>query len=573
MRGQTARRICAHTCTIGLLWLSTSPSVFAQALPAGAEPSRIEQRFEERPESEARPAVSRGLESTMAPAEAANTYVIIDSIRVARSTVYTQDELAPLYSELIGKRVSLAEVFAVAAKVTAKYGQDGYLLSRAIVPLQSLEPNGASITINAIEGYIDRVEWPDGVETYRNFFDEYSAAIMASRPLNARVLERYLLLANDLPGLSFRSSLTASDTNPNASTLVLTMQENAADGYVSVDNHGVEASGPYQAIVGGGLNNRLRIHERIEAAFVVAGPSDDDDIELGYFSGRYEQVVNSEGLRLFVDGNYSNGFPGTQPLLALNFETEGFNASAGLISPFIRRRSESLSGTIAFDYKNSESTNLGLTATRDRLRILRAELAYEMADQVGGTNQLVGTFHYGIDGLGSTANSNPFASRQPGKVDFVRLTGFASRTQTLPNRFSAYFSAFGQVSSDPLLSSQECGYGSRSFGRGFDASIITGDQCAMVSAELRYDAPITGTLSTHLRYIQPYAFVDYGKIWNIDAPLGTPDTDDGASAGLGIRFGSNRLSADLAVTHVLSEPSSQRGIDDVRGWFKVTSRF
>ena len=70
-----------------------------------------------------------------------------------------------------------------------------------------------------------------------------------------------------------------------------------------------------------------------------------------------------------------------------------------------------------------------------------------------------------------------------------------------------------------------------------------------------------------------YAFVDYGQIWNIAAPLGTPTNDSGASAGLGIRFGNERLSADLSATQVITTPVSQPGVSKTHGWYKVTLRF
>ncbi len=41
---------------------------------------------------------------------------------------------------------------------------------------------------------------------YRDFFTDYTAKIIADRPANIRTLERYLLLASDLPGLKFRTA-------------------------------------------------------------------------------------------------------------------------------------------------------------------------------------------------------------------------------------------------------------------------------------------------------------------------------------------------------------------------------
>ena len=57
-------------------------------------------------------------------------------------------------------------VYSLAQKITAKYGNDGYVLSRAIVPPQNLDPSGAIVTIEVIEGYVDKVEWPPSVARY-----------------------------------------------------------------------------------------------------------------------------------------------------------------------------------------------------------------------------------------------------------------------------------------------------------------------------------------------------------------------------------------------------------------------
>jgi len=55
--------------------------------------------------------------------------------------------------------------------------------------------------------------WPaEKLARYRDFFSDYTARIVADRPANIRTLERYLLLANDLPGLKFSTSLKPSPT-------------------------------------------------------------------------------------------------------------------------------------------------------------------------------------------------------------------------------------------------------------------------------------------------------------------------------------------------------------------------
>lgn len=553
--------------------LNLAGQAFAQTVPGGAEPGRIAERFDEITAPTAQARATRGLESTIPPAQAASIELRLDDVEITGSSVYSSDDVAELYAGLVGKTVTLAQVFDIAAAITAKYGEDGYILSRAIVPPQALNPNDASIHIQIIEGYVDDVRWPANTRVRTQTLDQYEARITADRPLNVKTLERYLLLANDIPGSRFQSNLVASETNQGASTLVVTVEEDRASGFVSVDNHGVEASGPAQLTFGGTLNNYFGLNERIESEVTFAGPSEAGGAELAYLSLSYEQVLNAEGLTFFLDGNVSRGEPGTAALTALNYESEGYNVSTGLSFPFIKTREQRLTGNVAFDWRNSKSFNLGLPATEDRLRIFRAELEYENADAHGGQNQVTLAFSQGINGFGSTSNTNPLASRSPGVVDFTKLTLDLARTQQLGNDFSLYGHLYSQWTSDPLLSSQECGFGGRTFGVGFDSSIITGDTCAMASLELRKNASVPASMGEWFDYAQFFGVVDYGKIWNITPPLGTPAQDEGASAGLGIRFGNGQFSAEAGVTTILSSPASQPGVQDTRAWLKATMRF
>src|SRR5262249_57399044 len=66
-----------------------------------------------------------------APPGAAETKLVIRQIRIVGATVYTPAQLAELYADLVGKTVTLQAVYDLAQRITAKYGSDGYVLSRA----------------------------------------------------------------------------------------------------------------------------------------------------------------------------------------------------------------------------------------------------------------------------------------------------------------------------------------------------------------------------------------------------------------------------------------------------------
>ena len=168
----------------------------------------------------------------------------VTGVRVTGMTVYREDELAYLWADLVGREVPLQAVYDLAQRITARYGRDGYVLSRAIVPPQNLSRGGAVIQLQVIEGYIDRVVWPANLSRYRNFFSDYEAKIVADRPANIRTLERYLLLLGDLPGFKVTTKLQPSATQLAASTLVVEVTEKQLDFNARFDNHGSRGAGP-----------------------------------------------------------------------------------------------------------------------------------------------------------------------------------------------------------------------------------------------------------------------------------------------------------------------------------------
>ena len=301
-------------CRIGTIavaaMLSASLTAYAQ-VPPGDTPGRERGRFQEPEVPRAQPGgPSIRLPSTIAPQGADKIKLVLRSVRIVGGTIYRPDELTALYSDLVGKEVTLAQVYDIAARITAKYGSDGYVLSRAIVPPQELAPGGANVTLQLVEGYIDRVEWPAALSNYRNFFSYYEQQIIADRPANIRTMERYLLLAGDLPGLKFKNSLKASPTKQGAATLVVEVVEKPVDLFSRFDNRGTQARGPFQQITSVTVNNALRMHEALTVSYANAFPTR----ELQYLALNYRQVLNGEGLTFFAYGSYSWGRPGNRSI-------------------------------------------------------------------------------------------------------------------------------------------------------------------------------------------------------------------------------------------------------------------
>jgi hemolysin activation/secretion protein len=542
-----ACRLFAVLATLILL-----PSVTAVAqVPPSEQPGRERDRFVEPPQPRAQPGGGViSLPSTTAPPGAESIRLTISRVVVTGATVYPDAEFAPLYADMLGGEVTLAAVYDLARRITAKYGAAGYVLSRAVVPPQNFSPRGAVVRIQVVEGYIDNVVWPaEKLARYRDFFSDYTARIVADRPANIRTLERYLLLANDLPGLKFSTSLKPSPTNPNASTLIVEVAEKRLDAVARIDNRGTEARGPWQYLGSASVNNILGAHEQ----FTVTTAGTFQLEELQYFAATYRQVLNSEGLTGFVNASYGFGRPGTDQLRLLDYHTRSTVVEAGLSYPVIRTREKNLTVTALGFMTDDEA--LGLLPTRDRLRGFRLKADADWADSFLGINQVNFTFSQGINGLGASGNLGPDdtpPSTAVGRVDFNKIEGTFTRTQPLPQNFSAFFAAYAQYAFTPLLVSEQCSYGGRFFGRAFDPSQMLGDHCWSVLGEARYDI---ATGIKQLTRSQLYAFADHGQVYYVDPAPGTPTTQHGTSAGGGVRVGwEDTYSADLQVAKALEGP-------------------
>jgi hemolysin activation/secretion protein len=531
----------------------------AQAIPSGAQPGRERQQVAPpQPGPLAQPVgPTISLPSTVAPPGAESIMLTVSRIVITGATVYGEQDFAPLYADLIGHEVPLAAIYDLAGRITVKYGAAGYVLSRAVVPPQNFGRHGAVVRIQVVEGYVDNVVWPvEKLARYRDFFTDYTNRIVADRPANIRTLERYLLLANDLPGLKFATTLKPSPTHPNASTLIVEVTEKRIDAIARIDNRGTHARGPWQYLGSATLNNIIGAHEAFTATWAGTFQLE----ELQYLAASYRQVLNSEGLTGFINASYGFGRPGTDLLRSLDYRTRSTVIEAGLSYPVLRTREKNLTLTALGFMTNDDSFELGAPFTRDRLRGFRVKADADWADSFLGINQVNATFSQGIHGLGSTDNANPNGPLPPlptpstnaGRVDFDKIEGTITRTQPLFANFSAFLAAYGQYAFTPLLISEQCSYGGRFFGRAFDPSQLLGDHCWAVLGELRFDIP-TGI--KQLTRAQLYAYADHGETYNINPAAGTPMHQQGSSVGAGGRVEwEGTYNADLSVAKAVEGP-------------------
>lgn len=267
--------------------LAAGGPAFGQNVPTQAEP-RLPEEQPETPAGAASPLEVPQLRLPgQAPPGAEQVRFTLSDIEVVGATIYPPDTIRSFYADRVGQEMSLKEIFDVAAAIETRYRGDGYFLTRVVVPAQQIE--GGHVRLQVIEGYISEVKVSGDVGPVRELIEGYVQKITESRPARLEDVERYLLLANDLPGITAQGVLQPATGADGASQLVVNVERDWFSGYARVDNRESHFTGPWRAIVTPGINSFTRFGDRVQATGVLAI----DEFELGFVGLSAEGRIGS----------------------------------------------------------------------------------------------------------------------------------------------------------------------------------------------------------------------------------------------------------------------------------------
>ena len=445
----------------------------------------------------------------------------IGSVTVSGASVFGPQVTGPMIEGLTGPAVPLSRVEQARQDLLSRYRADGYLLTTVSTVLDAR----GNLRFNVVEGYIADVKLqgdigPAGTQVLR-----FLNRLLEERPIRISTLERYLLLATDVPGVTVRSVLRPSTDDPAAVTLVAQVTRKAFDGLLAADNRAFKQTGPQQLLAVGSFNSFSQFGERTEFSILHAFNNTQT-----FGQAATEFFVGGSGLKVRLYG----GAGGTQPsgdlrTLGYNGTTTVFGAQASY--PIIRSRAQTLVGVFAFDaIESTVETDIGpansaLRASYDSIRALRAGLDYALqdvwlgGDRTGITNASF-RLSQGLTTFGASQNGNLQAGRAGSRYDFFKFSGELSRTQTLfrpwANGSVALFGLVaGQVSNSVLPPAEKFFLGGLRYNRGYYAGEVTGDNALVATAELQLNTTFPMTLgSTSIDVnAQLYGFYDWGETW------------------------------------------------------------
>jgi hemolysin activation/secretion protein len=548
-------QFAAISAGLGLVLTVGVTTASGQVKPPGTvQPGQIERQFERLPEPGAKPgSIAIPTASQTPPSNAEGIRFVLNQLTVDGATVYTADKLRPLYANSLRKEVSLGDVYRIVDTITARYRNDGYILSQVIVPAQSVEDG--SIRLQAVEGYVSEVRVEGGTAELRERVRPYGEKIRASRPLTAAVLERYVLLMNDLPGVQARAVLAPAQT-PGAADLVLEVSRGRISAGFNVDNRGSESQG-YQRLFADVDFNNLVGASRTELREVTTATP-----EMTYTAVAHDQFLGTFGGRVGVAGSYVYSRPQELSIVPLDLTTKSVTFSVTYTHPLIRSRARNLYLRGALSGFDSDSTIFNVADTTERIRAIRVGATFDAGDRFDGVNLADLEYSQGLQGLGASHNEDAFLSRS-GRADFQKATLYAARIQVLPKNWQAVFGMNAQYAFTDLLSPELFSVGGEQFGRGYDPSQILNDHGAAVKLDLRYTHTWGGRRPTT---IMPYAFVDYGQVWQRTPLAGQHASQSISSTGAGFRL---QVGAHLSSFVEVAKPMNRIAGQDVDRTAKI----
>jgi len=443
---------------------------------------------------------------------------VAEEIVVEGATVYSPAEIEMLTESYRGQEIALSDLFGIADQLEARYRSDGYILTRVFVPAQRV--GDGRFMIQVVEGFVNELLIQGDAGSARDLLEGYMQNVAEDRPLRSATLQRYLLLARDLPGITASGVLRPSGTTTGAAQLVVTVTKKPLDLFTQWDNRASKYTGPNRTTVSASGNSVLLAGDRLTGTALMTQDWD----EQRYSQLTYSAPVGNEGARVEGSVSYSTSELGFD-LHVDEVKTKSLVANLNATFPLIRSRDQNLSlrGDLTWRVLNSRSEEPGNSfRTRDRITRLGIGAQYDQTDSLLGITSLGLDFYKGVNLLGAGRSKvgsepNPLNSRAEGVSDFVKMTMDLARLQRLFPNVNLLLAFQGQYSfGDKLLSSEEFAIGGEQFGRAYDPGEITGDSGVAGLAELQFSFITSDVFIPGMESFTFYGSYDNGVVFNYD---------------------------------------------------------
>ena len=409
--------------------------------------------------------------------------VTVKSFQLSGHRLLSTEELMPALAEFVGRTLDFAGLQRATDAVAAAYRESGWL-ARVYLPEQDISEG--TITLQVVEARFAglRLEGEPSKRVLSSdiqaFFEEQQKT---GEPLNTLALDRALLLADDLPGISVAGTLVPGQAEGETGLAIQTSEEALVFGDVTLDNTGARSTGSNRVMLNLNINSPGDHGELINLTALRTQGS-------AYVRLGLTVPVGYNGLRFGFNGSTMNYkvIDGPSSLVSLN--VQGSSDSIGLdwSFPVVRQRMRNLYFSGGLDNKRFYNDSINKTSATNsyadyETNSLKLGFSGNVFDDLGGGGANSASLqvvqgqlarvkaHTQIDTLGR---------------DYIKFNYALSRQQSLTKDHSLLLNLQGQHATQLLDSSEKFYIGGASTVRAYPSSELGGERGQLLTGEWRW---------------------------------------------------------------------------------------
>ncbi len=425
-------------------------------------------------------------------AKPSDATVQVRGFTLVGNTLLSTEELRKALAPFTDRVMTLAQLKDAADWVTTTYREAGWMV-RAFLPQQEIKDG--IVTIQIIEAIFGGAS-VQGAEPKRleasRLVRMAQSRLESGKPLNARRLDRVLLLLDDLPGVGVSGHLVQGQREGETNLVLVATDDKLLTGSTSVDNQGSLRTGADRISVNLAVNSPARMGDALAINAMKTQGVD-------YQRWAYTLPAGADGWRWGVHASNLNYRVVADEFASLNPNGAATTVGWDLSYPLLRSLVQNINLAFSFDDKRFDNSINSVT-TAYGIKAYNASLTWQQMDGWGG-------------GGSSSASTVLTTGQKTNESPYTKLNISMGRLQKLSQSFSLNASATAQASNVNLDSSEKLYLGGATSVRAYPTGEAGGSMGHTLSLELRqrFDNGLTWAV-----------FYDHGRVQaNVDNNLST----------------------------------------------------
>lgn len=482
---------------------------------------------------------------------------LVKKIEITGNTLFDTATLHALVAGSEGQMLTLPQLEELAARITDYYRSKGHILSRAIIPAQTI--HDGVVIIEVIEAKYGKIRLDNRSRVKSPLLEETLSSLKGGASIEQKAMDHALLLLSDTPGIKVDATLKPGEKVGTSDLDVVAEPTPFVSGSAMLDDYGNKYTGRQRLGVTAFLLNPLHHGDVLSVSGLSSGSG------MNYGRIAYDTLLNGYGthagasysaLHYILGGSLSN----------LNGHGTADVGSFWVRQTMARSSDFNLYGQIQYDHmKLRDHIDTAGIKTDRHLNNFTATLSGDNRN-VDGVNTWSFATTMGNVGFDDAAAQLADAATAKTQGGFTKWNLNLSRNQSLGSATSVYAALSGQWANANLDPSQQMVAGGPYTVRAYDMGALSGDEGYLGTVELRH------ALS---RFWQAVAFWDSEHLTvNRNTWVAGVNSATLTGAGLGLDWADDGWSAKAYVaTRIDAPPALVAASSSSRVWVQLGKGF